>query len=65
MSDIKLIRANDSIDDGKLELRYNRGCSSPLGLTFTRAAGKKIHEFGFSMSRSDAKQLALFIMENI
>jgi hypothetical protein len=67
MSTLEL-KANDEVTEGRLTLTYtiDRGCISPLGLTFSRTHnGKVVKDVGFNLSSREAKQLAKFIIENL
>jgi hypothetical protein len=64
-----VLKANDHVTDGSLELYHsdNSGSVSPFGFTFTRYSCGKYppSTHGFSMSKWQAKKLAKFIIENL
>lgn len=66
---MSVLKANDHVTDGSLELYHsdNSGSVSPFGFTFTRYPCGKYppSTHGFSMSKRQAKKLAKFIIENL
>lgn len=65
-----VLKANDHVTDGSLELHHsdNSGAVSPFGFTFTRHhEGGKYTEStcGFNISKQEAMKLAKFIIENL
>lgn len=60
-----ILRANDVIGDGELKVYFNPSAPKPFGLEFSRESNHlfQAYECGFNLSRSEAKRLALYILE--
>ena len=64
------LTANDAIDSGTVEVYISdnvRSYTSPVGITFRRlgSGGKTVVNFSFNMRASEAKRLALYILERL